>query len=102
LDLVEENSLPRAPRPSPHPHVIGVSGPYPADLVEITSVSGCLEDVDVAAADFEGEEDVDPFEGDRAVDMEKPTAAWSRLVLAGIGAMTYRSLAAAPAESAAA
>jgi len=38
LDLVEENSLPRAPRPSPHPHVIGVSGPYPADLVEITSL----------------------------------------------------------------
>jgi len=68
----------------------------------VVPVSGCLEDVDVAAADFEGEEDVDPFEGDRAVDMEKPTAAWSRLVLAGIGAMTYRSLAAAPAESAAA
>jgi hypothetical protein len=38
LGLVEENSLPRTPRPSPHPHVIGVSGPHPADLVEITSV----------------------------------------------------------------
>src|SRR3954447_16477798 len=38
LDLVEENSLPRTPRPSPYPHVTGVSGPHPADLVEITSV----------------------------------------------------------------
>src|SRR4051794_9226239 len=39
LDLVEENSLPRTPRPSPYPHVTGVSGPHPADLVEITSIS---------------------------------------------------------------
>jgi hypothetical protein len=39
LDLVEKNSLPRTPRPSPHPHVIGVSGPHPADLVEITSLT---------------------------------------------------------------
>src|SRR3954454_3158285 len=38
LDLVEENSLPRTPRPSPYPHVTGVSGPHPADLVEITSL----------------------------------------------------------------
>jgi hypothetical protein len=38
LDLVEENSLPRTPRPGPHPHVIGVLGPHPADLVEITSM----------------------------------------------------------------
>ena len=38
LDLVEENSLPRTPRPGPHPHVIGVLGPHPADLVEITSL----------------------------------------------------------------
>src|SRR4051794_21489090 len=38
LDLVEENSLPRTPRPSPYPHVPGVSGPHPADLVEITSL----------------------------------------------------------------
>jgi hypothetical protein len=29
LDLVQENSLPRTPRPSPHPHVIGASGPSP-------------------------------------------------------------------------
>src|ERR671920_1564469 len=29
------------------------------------------QDVDVAVADFEGEEDVDPFEGDRAGDVEE-------------------------------
>ena len=38
LDLVEENSLPRAPRPGPHSPTVGVSRPHPADLVEITSL----------------------------------------------------------------
>src|SRR4051794_21231802 len=44
LDLVEENSLPRTPRPSPYPHVTGVSGPHPADLVEITSLRRSILD----------------------------------------------------------
>jgi hypothetical protein len=34
-------------------------------------VAGRAKDVDVAAADLEGEEDVDPFLGDRAVDVEE-------------------------------
>ena len=34
-------------------------------------VAGRPEDVDVAAADFQGEEHVDPFQGDRAVDVEE-------------------------------
>jgi hypothetical protein len=29
------------------------------------------QDVDVAAVDFQGEEHVDPFQGDRAVDVEE-------------------------------
>jgi hypothetical protein len=34
-------------------------------------VAGCSEDVHVAVADFDGEEHVDPFEGDGAVDVEE-------------------------------
>ena len=34
-------------------------------------MAGRAEDVHVAAADFEGEEHVDPFQGDRAVDVEE-------------------------------
>src|SRR5919107_1089852 len=34
-------------------------------------VAGGAEDVDVAVADFQGEEDVDPSEGDGAVDVEE-------------------------------
>ena len=34
-------------------------------------VAGRPEDVDVAGADLEGEEHVDPFQGDRAVDVEE-------------------------------
>jgi hypothetical protein len=34
-------------------------------------VAGCTENVHVAVADFDGEEDVDPLEGDRAVDVEE-------------------------------
>jgi hypothetical protein len=34
-------------------------------------VAGRSEDVDVAAIDFKGEEQVDPFEGNRAVDVEE-------------------------------
>jgi len=34
-------------------------------------VGGRLEDVDVAAAGFQGEEDVDPFQGYGAVDVEE-------------------------------
>jgi hypothetical protein len=34
-------------------------------------VAGRPEDVHVAAADFQGEQDVDPFQGDRAVDVEE-------------------------------
>jgi hypothetical protein len=33
------------------------------------------KDVDVAGADFQGEEQVDPFKGDRAVDVEESTAS---------------------------
>jgi hypothetical protein len=36
-----------------------------------SSVTGRPEDVHVAAVDFQGEEDVDPFEGDCAVDVEE-------------------------------
>jgi hypothetical protein len=45
-------------------------------------VAGRPEDVHGAAGDFQGEEDVDPFEGDRAVDGKRSTAsmveAWAR------------------------
>src|SRR4030088_3147533 len=34
-------------------------------------MAGCAEDMDVAVADFEDEEDVDPFQGDGAVDVEE-------------------------------
>jgi hypothetical protein len=34
-------------------------------------VAGRPEDVQVAVADFQGEQDVDPFQGDRAVDVEE-------------------------------
>src|SRR5919107_4435906 len=34
-------------------------------------MTGCPEYMDVAVADFQGEEDVDPFQGDRAVDVEE-------------------------------
>src|SRR3954454_173198 len=52
LDLVEENSLPRTPRPSPYPHITGVSGPHPADLVEITSLRRCNISLVVPARAF--------------------------------------------------
>jgi hypothetical protein len=44
---------------------------------------GQAEDVCIAVADFQGEEDVDPFEGDRAVEVEdewtenRATWAWN-------------------------
>jgi hypothetical protein len=34
-------------------------------------MAGRAEDVQVAVADFQGEEHVDPFQGDRAVDVEE-------------------------------
>jgi hypothetical protein len=59
--------------------------------------------VHVAVADLEGEEDVDPFEGDGAVDVEEvPRPAWWRLVLVGTGARTCRLLGELLAVSAAA
>jgi hypothetical protein len=49
-----------------HQQVPGLlGGPGPGGM------AGCSEDVDVAVGDFEGEEDVDPFQGDRAVDVEE-------------------------------
>jgi hypothetical protein len=61
------------------------------------------QDVDVAVADFEGEEDVDSFQSDCAVDVEEVHGPHGRgLHYAGTVAMTYRSTAAVPEVSAAA
>ena len=66
-------------------------------------MAGCPEDVHTAVTDFQGEEHVDPFQGDRAVDVGRgPRPAWSRRARAGTDARSYRSFAAAPVESAAA
>jgi hypothetical protein len=46
--------------------------------------------VDVAVADFERDEDVDPDQGDRAVDVEEVHGQHGRGLRAGTGAMRYR------------
>jgi hypothetical protein len=74
-----------------HQQVAGLlGGPGPG------RVAGCLEDVNVAVGDFEGEEDVDPFQGDGTVDVEEVHGQH------GPVARTYRWTAAAPEVSAAA
>jgi hypothetical protein len=64
-------------------------------------MAGCPEGVHVAAVDFQGEQDVDPFQGDRAVDVKE---VWVGMLEAARGnvAKSYRSPAAAREVSAAA
>ena len=62
-------------------------------------VAGRPDDVYVAGADFQGEEHVDPFQGDRAVDVEEVHGQHGRGLCAGTVARTYRWIAAVPAVS---